>query len=500
MPAENNARFVASPTAFVFDVPDGDKVQHLLWGDYLRLLGGKQGEWVEVRARGQNGWMREKDIQEQRLLEVNFVDIGQGDGSFIVTPKDRFLVIDAGESDNMYRFLRWRFNVRQHPEDLIACDAAILTHADSDHYKGFQQLFDSPNFRFETVYHNGLVERVGEEVLGPKVKHGKVTYMTGLVRDRAALDAIIGNPDLVGRKLYPNLMKTGATSGRVGDVRMLSAEDKFLPGYDGTDGSGLSIQVLAPVPETVDGTRALRWLGDPGKTKNGHSVVLLLRYHDIRILLGGDLNIPAETYLLSHYTGLDPESKEAAVREELVAKARQVFEADVAKACHHGSADFTSLFLRAVNPIATVISSGDGEPHCHPRPDALGTFGKHGRGERPLIFSTELARSSRETIKEPNRVRAEIRSLMEKRDLEDDEDKRANLQKKIHDKLGVLERSVAVYGMINLRTDGRDVLLAQKLEEPRTSTGEKWDVHLLKRDAATGELRYVSKHEAKGGH
>jgi hypothetical protein len=32
--------------------------------------------------------------------------------------------------------------------------------------------------------------------------------------------------------------------------------------------------------------------GDDGKTKNGHSVVLRLKYREIRILMGGDLNIP----------------------------------------------------------------------------------------------------------------------------------------------------------------------------------------------------------------
>ncbi len=44
--------------------------------------------------------MKRSDLQDERLLEVNFVDIGQGDGTFIVTPDDRFMLIDAGESDN----------------------------------------------------------------------------------------------------------------------------------------------------------------------------------------------------------------------------------------------------------------------------------------------------------------------------------------------------------------------------------------------------------------
>ena len=69
------------------------------------------------------------------------------------------------------------------------------------------------------------------------------------------------------------------------------------------------------------------------------------------------------------------------------------FEVDLAKSCHHGSSDFEIDFMKKINPFATVISSGDNEGHAHPRADAIGCAGKYSRGERPLVFSTELARS-----------------------------------------------------------------------------------------------------------
>ena len=68
----------------------------------------------------------------------------------------------------------------------------------------------------------------------------------------------------------------------------------------------------------------------------------------------------------------------------------------IAKACHHGSADTLLPFMKSINPTATVVSSGDDEPHAHPRADALGAIAKCGRGNRPLILSTELARSSKD--------------------------------------------------------------------------------------------------------
>jgi beta-lactamase superfamily II metal-dependent hydrolase len=482
--------YAAYPSAFVYAKPgDGNPIDHLLWGDYARFLGPEQGEWAEVRVRGKNGWMRKEDTQEQRLLEVNFVDIGQGDGCFIVTPEDQFILVDAGLEDNMFRFLRWRFNMKNNPDRPVPVQYAIISHPDSDHYYGFKNLFDDALFRFEAVFHNGIVERVGDQSLGPKEKVGENTYLTDVIEDLTMLGAIIDNPAMVGKKWYPNLLKAAAKGGRVDDIRMLCTEDEFLPGYE--EDKELVIRVLAPVPEdNLEGSRLLRWFDDEGKTKNGHSVVLKLEYGGVKILLGGDLNTPAEEHLLRHYTNRDPRPTIPQDEQELIARARQTFEADVAKACHHGSADFTDLFLRAVNPTATIVSSGDNESYAHPRPDALGAFGKSGRGGRPLIFSTELARSVTQTTSPSLEIRDRITRLSILRDKEEDEDARAALEaeiNKLHDENR--ERLVTVYGMINLRTDGERVILAQKLEKPAPK-GKEWDVHLLE-PHADGHLQYV---------
>ena len=82
--------YAAYPSAFVYENPgDRNPIDHLLWGDYAGFLGPEQGEFAEVRVRGKNGWKRKEDTQEYRLLEVNCVDLGQGDGCFIVTPEDQ---------------------------------------------------------------------------------------------------------------------------------------------------------------------------------------------------------------------------------------------------------------------------------------------------------------------------------------------------------------------------------------------------------------------------
>jgi hypothetical protein len=344
------------------------------------------------------------------------------------------------------------------------------------------------------VYHNGIVERGGDEPLGPRVRDGRASWLTHVVQSRGELERLLNSKASRGRKLYPNMLHEALTSGRVEEFRALSADDGFLPGYEPDGGVGLEIEVLGPVLERdAEGSPRLRWFGSDSKTKNGHSVVLRMKYRDVSILLGGDLNIPAEHFLLSYHTGYPLPTRTEAEWDAMLRGAREKFRSDVAKACHHGSADFTDIFLQAVDPIVTVVSSGDAEPHAHPRADSLGAVGRWGRGRRPLVFSTELARSAPEMIAHPHVLRTQIRDAQRRID-EAAEGPARDKAKAVLDKiLDRIDRSVAVFGAINLRTDGRRIVMGQKIEKYR-DPGKKWDIYCLEPDQ-NGILGYVSKHE-----
>lgn len=492
--------FIGYPSAFLYPRPEQmssrKSVEHYPWGYWITTTSEKRNGFVKVKDRWRDKkgtlhkfcWIREQDIQSNRILEVNFVDIGQGDGSFLVFPDDQRMLIDAGESDNIYRFLRWRFNRKN-----TYIENAIISHPDLDHYFGYLDIANDPKFSFGNIFHNGIVERTGKNSLGPRTS-GKGSLLTDIIESPELLDRILDDPTLVGSKRYPNLLKDMRDSGRVDAIWMLHNEDRFVPGYGpGEDPHGIVIEVLGPVVQRRGGRLRLPWFGSKGKTKNGHSVVLRLHYGHVTMLLGGDLNIPSEHYLLEHYTGLEPHPETIHERNELISAARQVLECDVMKACHHGSADIEDLFVEAVNPSATVISSGDAESHCHPRPDAIGVYGKFGRGRRPLIFSTELARSTSETSEMPSHIQSQINELagLIASDTTASEKKKA--RKKIKELISRKERAVAVYGMITARTDGNRMIMTQKLEAKRSSTGEKWDIHRFE-PGADGRLRYQAKH------
>lgn len=490
-------RYAGYPTTQVFEKPskarDSKVLKELLWGDWIRVTGPKLGDFVPVEVRGVKGFIAWSETQKERLLELIFVDIGQGDGCLLVTPDDKIVVIDAGAGDNMARFLRWRFRGFFKRIDF---EAAILSHSDLDHYGGFAELFDQQNLFFKNVYTNGLMERAAAkdaEILGKPEPHAGEKYITDLVPDLASLNNFLAVPANFKGKKYPEMLKKALDASKFANFKMLSVEDKFVPGFAPSDGE-VTMELLGPVPETVSGARALRWFGDVGKTKNGHSVVVRVRYGDVTIFAGGDLNVPSESLLLAHHGGVAAVPSTEAERLALVATARSTLSADFAKACHHGSADVSRAFLTAISPVATVISSGDDEPYSHPRADTLGMIGKHSRSSRPAIFCTELARSAPERIKRPKELRAELDKVVASLQTNLSAAARKKVDACIEKLKKHLERSIATYGAINLRTDGHRAVVAQKIEKPRDMKTE-WDVYRFEKDAATSELALISKHE-----
>ena len=485
----HNFMFAGYPTAPVFKTKGGKtNIRELLWGDWVQLTGDWEDGWAPVSVRGSKGWMKQSDLQVDRCLEIIFLDVGQGDGCLVITPDDKHILIDAGVSDNMLRFLRWRYAGFKNKWTF---DAAIITHPDQDHYGGFQDIFEEPNVFFRCLYHNGIVERNADDTLGPSDTDGGVKYLTEIIRNEEELDQLLSQAENRGKKLYPKLLYTAFKSGRVDDIRSLATADDYVPGY-GAEKS-VRLKILGPVLEPKAGKARLRWFPktigskswDIGKTKNGHSVILRLEYGNLRLLFGGDLNSPAEMFLLDQCAG--GATDEAA----LVAAGCQVFGCDVAKCCHHGSADFTEMFLKTILPAATVISSGDEESHAHPRSDTLGTIGLYGRQPRPLIFSTELSRSSRE--RESVTVLKKITTLRQQL-------AEASSIERVHELLPLYDaqvdelkkRNVTVYGAINLRSDGKRVVMAYRLEKDRLSGSRltEWDIYRLETNE-NGRLEYV---------
>lgn len=469
------------------------EVRQLLWGDWLNIRS-EDGDWYEVLWGKRKYWIRKDETVAARPLEVAFVDVGQGDGCLVISPDpddEKILVIDAGQRANMFNFVKWRFGKLKTSFDI---HAAVITHPDQDHYRGFQRFFDEPNLTFANVYHNGIAERAGDDPLG-EIENG---YLIDLKETHADIEALYADPLRRGAKAYPKLIHTALTDGRVRNVAMLSTRHgeeeqgrSWMPGFSPSASPDLTIEVLAPVVELgEDGAARLRTFGktvgaasfDPGKTKNGHSVLLRLTHRRFTLLFGGDLNRPSEDYILRHYGGLAADAPLA----DGVNTARQRLRSDVMKSCHHGSSDVTDEFLRAVDPFAFVVSSGDAENHVHPRPDLLGRLGRHGRGDAPLILCTEILRSTREREDEQllidlRRLDGEIEScVLAGTDAKALRSERKAIQQQL------ARRNVEVYGAITLRTDGEYLVVAFRLENAKGGAKDRWHCYWYRDDVNRG--------------
>ena len=484
--------YVAVDSAAVSEKPDGSGRRfHLLWGDGVVFL--DDGELngrrkIRARGRGRQGWIKADDLEGGvPLLELYFIDVGQGDGVLIRTPDFRHVLIDAGHPrtkqntrKNAADFVDWKF-FHDYARDHIALDAVIASHNDEDHYGGLKDLldpasyeggrdFDTSGISVEAFYHAGLswwVGPDGKRTLGTTADDasGRLCF-TQLLADRSSAEAGTAagaQPALQGtwREFIEKVVATRTGTGNPTPIARLHPGMAHLPGFEPTNPSRVTVHVLGPVDTQVGGEPALPVLGpinQAGKSTNGNSVLLRLDYGNARLLLTGDLNLAAHRLLLEHYAGREDE-----------------LECDVAKACHHGSDDISYKFLEAMRAGATIISSGDGEGHDHPRPVIVAASGMTGYrqldGDRivtPLVYCTELARSV--SMGDPKRLEVERDNATLK--IEEPELDRA-LVSYVEQKPGDLRPRVRsrtmegcsivaglVYGLVNVRTDGRTILAA----------------------------------------
>ena len=418
-------QYAAKPESFVYShAVGGSKINVILLGTWAGVVQDDNGDRVRVVTAGPDGWVDRDDLRDSCGFKVFYVDVGQGDGILIETPGRRIL-IDGGPNSNLLRYLRgYQYSYLLKANMPVHIDTIFLSHFDADHFAGLTSLIKDKDFTFGNVYHNGIARfssKSAQRLDGYNTDLGRMNnnVLKTTFNDIEDAENLIrqGGLQSAFRKFLEAVVKANK-QGRLGSLNRLTSRNNYVSGYGA--GSGLSIKVLGPVPGRSSGAIDWPWFSDSSHTRNGHSLVLKFNYSENgagkSFLFGGDLNTDSEEYLINHYGKSNP------------------FRVDIAKSCHHGSSEFTVDFMDKVKPFATVISSGDNESYSHPRADALGCAGRYSRGVRPLVFSTELARS-------------------------------------------VNSGGDILYGMINCRTDGRQIVMAQMKE--RRSGVDIWDSYVI---------------------
>ena len=468
-----NYKYIGLDEATAYTTETGSKkAKHFIWGDRVEVLD-DTGSRVKIRGRSRyrEVYIDKEALTGEALLEFYFIDVGQGDGVLIVTPDRKHILIDGGyprrkqnTGKSAADFVDWKF-FNDYKKNKIHLDAIICSHNDEDHYGGLADLLDvdqvdeldCKSITVDKFYHAGLSwwkTPTKNRTLGATTKGSYTDLLSSRSSALSGLRAN-ANPKLQGEwsKFVKKVTQTKTKSNKATPFKRLSQKSAI---EDGVFGKHVNVSVLGPIENQTTNGPGLKKLGGTSQNTNGHSVLLRVDYGGARVLLTGDLNKKSQHVLLKEYDGRETE-----------------FLADVSKACHHGSDDVSFEFLAAIKPAVTVISSGDAEGHDHPRPSIVGASGitgyltvKDDEIVTPLVYSTELARSvslgDPYSLGNPGSTDEVTGTEFEKTRVNFKETKPGALNpaKKSRSLGHTYVVAGQVYGLVNVRTDGKKILCA----------------------------------------
>lgn len=254
------------------------------------------------------------------------IDVEQGFAALVETPCGTIMIDAGGRKDagdaHLLAYLRAYFAARPALNNKLA--ALFLTHPHKDH--AFALLDVTSTYAIGGYVSNGQ-------------NHGTGAYWANELLKRVKQKGI---PHVeVNEQLIPFSDKDGYTDSVVDPLACA-----------GTDPV---IRVLAG--EKIGNSE--HWIPEEWSDENNHSLVIRIDYGDASFLVMGDLEIPAQTLLISHYRNTP------------------MLNVDVYQVAHHGSYNGTDdATVNALTPKIAVIGAGAsniraawtadayGHPHC----------------------------------------------------------------------------------------------------------------------------------------
>lgn len=122
-------RYVARKTARLYETTGGGKFHMvMIFGDEVDVdvdsnpVNGR----LSATFRGRDSFVRDDQIGTQPALEIYFIDVGQGDATFIVTPGRKKILIDGGLNRRALGFLIWKYRFGQFESREIRFSTSFL--------------------------------------------------------------------------------------------------------------------------------------------------------------------------------------------------------------------------------------------------------------------------------------------------------------------------------------------------------------------------------------
>lgn len=159
-------------------------------------------------------------------MKVHFIDVGQGDATFIQTPNGKTILIDAGERDMGNKVISYIQSLGVNTIDVL-----IATHPHADHIGGLPEVIN--NFSIGQVYM-------------PKVTHTTKTYEDlllaiqnkGLKINTAKAGVVLDvDPDIEAVMLAPNGEEYSKLNDYSAILKIVYGESSFIITGDAEDTS-----------------------------------------------------------------------------------------------------------------------------------------------------------------------------------------------------------------------------------------------------------------------
>lgn len=189
-------------------------------------------------------------VQEDDL-KVHYIDVGQGDCTFVELPDGKNLVIDAGSRSSATELTNYISRVILKEEATI--DYMILTHSDEDHVGGSVLMFE--RYDIKTVYRPNIYSK----------------------SENAPADATVHTSDIYDKVIKAMYQETtDIVFNQAGII---------------IDGEDYNLMFYTPLEENYSDT-------------NDYSPIIILTYKSRRFMFSGDASTSIETDFVNNYTAI----------------------------------------------------------------------------------------------------------------------------------------------------------------------------------------------------
>lgn len=150
-------------------------------------------------------------------MKVHFIDVDQGDSTFIELPNGEAMLIDAGETDQADKVVTYIYT-----QGYDTIDYVVATHAHSDHIGGLPDVLDS--FNIENFYMTSAVATTSiyEDMLNAVDESGAA------IHDVMAGDVIYNEANLLIEVVAPKEIDYDEQNNNSVIIKLTYGDDKFL--------------------------------------------------------------------------------------------------------------------------------------------------------------------------------------------------------------------------------------------------------------------------------